>query len=122
MDKKILVADDEADLRMYIKNTLVQNGLTNILEAADGQIACQVYDAEAPGLVILDINMPNMSGIDALKEIKRKNPAAKIIMCCTMTQISLASEAVMLGALDFIIKPFRSDKILQAVTRLLNDD
>ena len=119
MEKIILVADDEADIRMFIGDTLKRSGFTKILEAADGETACQIYEAEAPDLVILDIVMPNMSGIDALKVIKKKNPAAKLVMCCTMTQISLASQAVELGALDFIIKPLRPEKILQAAIRLI---
>ena len=70
MDKKILLVDDAAFMRMLIKDALTKNGYTNILEAADGQIACDVYAAEKPDLVIMDITMPNKTGIEALKDIK----------------------------------------------------
>lgn len=70
MDKKILLVDDAAFMRMLIRNTLTTNGYTNILEAADGEIAVSTYSAEKPDLVIMDITMPNKTGIEALKEIK----------------------------------------------------
>ena len=70
MDKKILLVDDAAFMRMLIKDALTKNGYTNILEAADGAIACDVYAAEKPDLVIMDITMPNKTGIEALKDIK----------------------------------------------------
>ena len=74
MDKKILLVDDAAFMRMLIKDALTKNGYTNILEAADGQIACDVYAAEKPDLVIMDITMPNKTGIEALKDIKGMDP------------------------------------------------
>ena len=70
MDKKILLVDDAAFMRMLIKDALTKNGYTNILEAADGAIACDVYAAEKPDLVIMDITMPNKTGIEALKDIR----------------------------------------------------
>ena len=119
MDKKIFLVDDAAFMRMLIKDTLTKNGYTNILEAADGEIACQVFDAENPDLVIMDITMPNKTGIEALAEIKSKHPAAKVIMCSAMGQEAMVVEAIKLGALDFIVKPFKPDRILQTVTKIL---
>ena len=78
MDKKILLVDDAAFMRMLIKDALTKNGYTNILEAADGAIACDVYAAEKPDLVIMDITMPNKTGIEALKDIKGMDPMAKL--------------------------------------------
>ena len=120
MDKKILLVDDAAFMRMLIKNTLSQNGYTNILEAADGAIACQIYEAEKPDLVIMDITMPNKTGIEALGDIKKSDPSAKVVMCSAMGQEAMVVEAIKLGALDFIVKPFKADRILQTVKKILD--
>jgi len=119
MDKKILLVDDASFMRMLIKNTLSQNGYTNILEAENGEVACQVYDAEKPDLVIMDITMPVKTGIEALGEIKAKHPDAKVVMCSAMGQEAMVVEAIKLGALDFIVKPFKPDRILATVTKVL---
>ena len=119
MDKKILLVDDAAFMRMLIKDTLTKNGYKNILEAADGEIACQVFDAESPDLVIMDITMPNKTGIEALRDIKASDPSAKVVMCSAMGQESMVVEAIKLGALDFIVKPFKADRILQTVKKVL---
>ena len=116
MDKKILLVDDAAFMRMLIKDALTKNGYTNILEAADGAIACDVYAAEKPDLVIMDITMPNKTGIEALKDIKGMDPMAKVVMCSAMGQEAMVVEAIKLGALDFIVKPFKPDRILQTVS------
>lgn len=119
MDKKILLVDDAAFMRMLIKDALTKNGYNNILEAADGQIAVDTYEAEKPDLVIMDITMPNKTGIEALKEIKTKHPEAKVIMCSAMGQEAMVVEAIRLGALDFIVKPFKADRIIQTVSKVL---
>ncbi len=119
MDKKILLVDDAAFMRMLIKNTLTQNGYTNIHEAADGEIAVSVYEAEKPDLVIMDITMPNKSGIEALKDIKAMDSGAKVVMCSAMGQEAMVVEAIKLGALDFIVKPFKPDRILQTVSKII---
>ncbi len=119
MDKKILLVDDAAFMRMMIKNALTQNGYTNILEAADGEIACNTYAAEKPDLVIMDITMPNKTGIEALRDIKAADPSAKVVMCSAMGQESMVVEAIKLGALDFIVKPFKPERILQTVKKVI---
>lgn len=119
MDKKILLVDDAAFMRMMIKDTLTKNGYTQIIEAADGEQACAQYASEQPDLVIMDITMPNKTGIEALRDIKASNPAAKIVMCSAMGQESMVVEAIKLGALDFIVKPFKADRILQTVSKIL---
>ncbi|NMA79889.1 MAG: response regulator [Clostridiales bacterium] len=121
MDSKILLVDDAAFMRMLIKNTLKENGYTNILEAEDGEIACRIYAEEKPDLTIMDITMPNKGGIEALKDIKAINPDAKVIMCSAMGQESMVVEAIKHGALDFIVKPFKPDRIIQAVTKILGN-
>lgn len=119
MDKKILLVDDAAFMRMMIKDTLKKNGYENILEAADGEIACNTFAAEKPDLIIMDITMPNKTGIEALRDIKKMDPAAKVVMCSAMGQETMVVEAIKLGALDFIVKPFKPDRILQTVQKVL---
>lgn len=119
MDKKILLVDDAAIMRTLIKGALTKNGYTNIVEAADGAAACEVYAVEKPDLVLMDITMPNKTGIDALKDIKASDPAAKVIMCSAMGQELIVVDAIRLGALDFIVKPFKADRVLQTVKKFL---
>ncbi len=116
---KILIADDAAFMRMMVKDALTKNGFTDVVEAADGEIACNLYNSENPDLVILDITMPNKTGIEALRDIKAADPSAKIIMCSAMGQEAMVVEAIKLGALDFIVKPFKPERIIQAVTKVL---
>lgn len=116
---KILVVDDAAFMRMMVKDALTKNGFTDIIEAADGSIACALYDSEKPDLVIMDITMPNKTGIEALRDIKASDAGAKVIMCSAMGQEAMVVEAIKLGALDFIVKPFKPDRIIQAVSKVL---
>ena len=119
MDKKILIVDDAAFMRKFIRDTLTKEGYADIIEAADGDEACEIYAKEHPALVIMDITMPHMSGIEALHQIKKADPSAKVIMCSAMGQESMVVEAIKLGALDFVVKPFKLDRILTAVERSL---
>ena len=119
MGKKIMLVDDAAFMRMTIKNTLTKAGYTELVEAGDGQQAVETYDKEHPDLVIMDITMPNMDGIQALQAIKGSDPGAKIVMCSAMGQEAMVVEAIRLGAMDFIVKPFKPDRILQTVQKIL---
>ncbi|MFA9422246.1 MAG: response regulator [Sedimentibacter sp.] len=119
MEAKILIVDDAAFMRMMIKDTLKKNGYENIIEAADGELAVQAYKLEKPDLVIMDITMPNKSGLEALKEIKQIDPSAKIIMCSAMGQESMVVEAIKNGAKDFIVKPFKSERVLKTVQGII---
>ena len=119
MDKKILLVDDAAFMRMLIKDALTKNGYTNILEAADGAIACDVYAAEKPDLVIMDITMPNMDGLEALKAIRGKDGSANVVMCSAMGQEAMVMEAVQAGIKDFIVKPFKDDRLMKTVNSIL---
>ena len=119
MDKKILLVDDAAFMRMMIKDALTKNGYTNILEAADGEAACATYAAEKPDLIIMDITMPNMDGLQALKKIRESHPDAKIVMCTAMGQEGMVVDAIKSGAKDFIVKPFNADRIVQTVNTIL---
>lgn len=119
MDKKIMLVDDAAFMRMTIKNCLSKAGYSNFVEAGDGQIAVDSFQNEHPDLVIMDITMPNMDGIQALQAIKSIDPSAKVVMCSAMGQEAMVVEAIHLGALDFIVKPFKPDRILQTVAKIL---
>lgn len=119
MDKKIMIVDDAAFMRMMIKNALSGNGYTNLIEAADGEIALETYKVEKPDLVIMDITMPNMDGLQALQAIKALDKGAKIVMCSAMGQEAMVVDAIRFGALDFIVKPFKPDRILQTVSKVL---
>lgn len=119
MDKKILIVDDAAFMRMMIKDVLTKNGYTNILEAENGANAVEKYQSEKPDLVVMDITMPIMDGIQALKAIKEFDSNAKIIMCSAMGQEAMVMDAVSSGALDFIVKPFKPDRVIQAVSKAL---
>lgn len=119
MSKKIMLVDDAAFMRMTIKNCLTKAGYQEIVEAADGQLAVETYQKEKPDLVIMDITMPNMDGIQALQAIKQLDPEAKVVMCSAMGQESMVIEAIRLGAKDFIVKPFKPDRILQTVEKIV---
>ena len=120
MDKKIMLVDDAAFMRMMIKNTLNKNGFTNIIEANNGQVAVDNYATEKPDLVIMDITMPVMDGLQALKKIRESDPDAKIIMCSAMGQEAMVVDALKAGAKDFIVKPFKADRIMKTVQNILS--
>ena len=119
MAKNILICDDAAFMRMMIKDILTKNGYEVVAEAANGVEAVELYKSHQPDLVTMDITMPEMDGIEAVKQIKAVNPAAKVIMCSAMGQEAMVVEAIKLGALDFIVKPFKPDRIIQAVEKVL---
>jgi two-component system chemotaxis response regulator CheY len=118
-DKKILLVDDAAFMRMMIKDILVKNGFTVCGEGQDGLEAIDKYKALQPDLVIMDITMPNMDGLAALKEIKKEHPNAKIVMCSAMGQESYVVDEIKSGAADFIVKPFQADRIISTVQKVL---
>ncbi|WP_027400159.1 response regulator [Anaerovorax odorimutans] len=116
---KILLVDDAAFMRMMLKDTLSKNGYTDLYEAADGLQAVEKYKEVQPDLVILDITMPNMDGLEALKTIKSINPNSVVVMCSAMGQEAMVIEAIKSGAKDFIVKPFKPDRIIKTVTSIL---
>lgn len=116
---KIMVSDDAAFMRMLIKDTLSKNGYTDIIEAADGQIACELYAIEKPDLVFMDITMPNKTGLEALKEIRQSDPTAQIVMCTAMGQEAMVMDAIRSGAIDFIVKPFKPERLIQVAKKVL---
>jgi len=120
MAKGILIVDDAAFMRMMIKDVLVKNGFTIAGEAENGLKAVDKYKELSPELVIMDITMPDVDGIQAVKEIKKIDPSAKIIMCSAMGQQAMVIEAIQAGAKDFIVKPFQAERIIEAVKKVLS--
>ena len=116
---KILIVDDVAFMRMMIKDILTKNGYEVVAEAANGVEAVELYKSHQPDLVTMDITMPEMDGIEAVKQIKAVNPAAKVIMCSAMGQQSMVMDAIKAGANDFIVKPFQADRVLEAVKKIV---
>lgn len=120
MAQRILIVDDAAFMRMMIKDILTKNGFEVIGEAQDGAQAIEKYKELNPDLVTMDITMPEMDGITALKEIKQVNADAKIIMCSAMGQQAMVIDAIQAGAKDFIVKPFQADRVIEAIQKALN--
>lgn len=116
---KIMVVDDAAFMRMMVKDTLSKGGYTDICEASDGAEALQKYKDESPALVLMDITMPNMDGLEALKAIKAHDPSATVVMCSAMGQETMVIEAIKSGAKDFIVKPFKANRILDTVAKII---
>lgn len=116
---KIMVVDDAGFMRMMIKTCLTKAGYTDVIEGEDGEKAVGLYKAEKPDLVFMDITMPNLDGIGALKEIRAFDPNAKIIMCSAMGQEAMVMEAIKSGAMDFIVKPFKQDRIVETANKVL---
>ena len=116
---RILIVDDAAFMRMMIKDILTKNGYEIAAEAENGQKAVEKYPEAKPDLVLMDITMPEMDGIEALKKIKELDPNAKVIMCSAMGQQAMVIEAIQSGAKDFIVKPFQAERVLEAVKKVV---
>ena len=116
---KILIVDDAAFMRMMIKDILTKNGYEIAAEAENGQKAIEKYAEARPDLVLMDITMPEMDGIAALKAIKKCDPAAKVIMCSAMGQQAMVVESIQAGARDFIVKPFQKDRVVEAIKKAI---
>ncbi len=116
---KILIVDDAAFMRKVIRDTLTKNGFTDLHEAVDGKDAVEKYFELQPDLVLMDITMPNMDGLEALKAIRAKDNKANVVMCSAMGQEAMVVEAVQAGIKDFIVKPFKEDRLMKTVNSIL---
>ena len=119
MISTFLICDDAIFMRTMFGDILRQAGFEVVGEAENGQQAVEKYRALRPDLVTMDIVMPDMGGIDAVREIIREDPKAKILMCSAMGQQALVIEAIQAGARDFVVKPFQPSRVLEAVQRVL---
>ena len=119
MSVNILIADDLSFMRMIQKDILTERGYNVIGEASDGREAVEKFRSLRPHLVLLDITMPNMNGLEAMRKIFAIDPNAKVIMCSALGQQNLIVEAIKAGVKDFVVKPFKPERILSAIEKAL---
>jgi len=119
MSRTVLICDDAIFMRTMIGDILKQAGFEVVGEAETGLQAVEKYRELKPDFVTMDIVMPDMGGIDAVREIVQEDPAAKVLMCSAMGQQALVIEAIQAGARDFVVKPFQPSRVLEAVQRVL---
>ncbi|MDR1700258.1 MAG: response regulator [Lachnoclostridium sp.] len=119
MAKSVLICDDAAFMRVMIKDILSKNGYTIAGEAENGAKAVEKFSELKPDLVLMDITMPEMDGIKALKKIKEIDASSNIIMCSAMGQQAMVIESIQSGAKDFIVKPFQAERVLEAVKKVI---
>jgi two-component system chemotaxis response regulator CheY len=119
VSRKVLICDDAVFMRTMVAEILRGAGYEVVGEAETGVQAVAQYKALQPDLVTMDIVMPDMGGIDAVREIRRHDPAARILMCSAMGQQALVVEAIQAGASDFVVKPFQPSRVIDAVERVL---
>ncbi len=122
MALRVMVVDDAIFMRNMLKDIFVRNGYEVVAEAENGETAPQLYQDTRPDLVTMDIVMPKRSGIEALQEIMADDPQACVVMVSALGQDSLVLEAVEAGARDFIVKPFKEEKVLETVRRVTGQD
>lgn len=114
---KVLIADDAAFMRMMLKDILTKNGHEVVGEAANGAEMLIKYEETQPDIVTLDITMPEMDGLTAIKELRKKHPDANVIMCSAMGQQSMVIDAIQSGAKDFIVKPFQAERVIECLEK-----
>lgn len=116
---KIMIVDDAAFMRTVLKDILIGMGHEIAGEAANGVEAIKLFSLMHPDLITMDITMPDMDGVTAVREIRRLDPKAKIIMCSAMGQQAMVLDAITAGARDFIVKPIQKDRVVEAINRAL---
>jgi len=114
----VLIVDDAAFMRISIKNMLTKNGYEVVGEAENGLVAVEMYKDLHPDIVTMDITMPEMTGLEALKEIVKLDPQSKVVMVSAMGQEAMVRDAIVSGAKGFIVKPFKEDGIIAAIKKL----
>ena len=120
MGINVLIADDLTFIKLVLRSLVEKAGFRVVGEASNGEEAIELYQDKRPDVVLMDITMPKVDGLTALKEILKIDPEAKIIMCSAMGQQSLIVQALQLGAKDFIVKPFRDERVIAAIKNLLD--
>jgi len=113
----ILLVDDISFVRKVEKNTLEKEGHQIIGDAKDGEEAIELYKKLKPDLVIMDITMPKVNGIEALDKILQVDPAARVIMCSALAHERVLYQAIKLGAKDYLVKPYTKEQLIKAVER-----
>ena len=120
MGKKVLIVDDAAFMRMMLKDILTKNDFEVVAEAENGKAGVAAFQKYKPDIITMDITMPEMNGIDAVKSIKAIDPNVKVVMVSAMGQQPMVIEAIQAGANDFIVKPFQPERVIEAITKVLS--
>lgn len=115
--KRVLIVDDAVFMRNTLKMMLERNNFEVVGQAEDGEDAVLQYSKLRPDIVTMDITMPKMSGIEALLKIKESDPNAKVVMITAMGNEMMVKEAIISGAVNFIVKPFQEDKVVEVLRR-----
>lgn len=121
MSKKIIVCDDTKFMRATLKDALEKEGYEVIDEAENGEILIEKYKKLKPDLIVMDITMPVMDGISALSHIMEIDPNAKAVICSAMGQDEVVIKAIKTGAKDFIVKPFKNERLIESVKKILGN-
>ena len=116
--KRVLIVDDASFMRMSIRNMLANHEFEIVGEAENGVMAIEKYKELQPDIVTMDITMPEMDGLEALREIKKINPGASVVMISALGQESRMKEAIIYGAKGFIVKPFKEEMLITALSKL----
>jgi len=116
---RILVVDDASFMRMMLRDILIKHGFEVVGEAEDGLEAVEKYRELKPDVVTMDITMPELDGISALKQIQQMDASAQVIMCSAMGQQSMVIDAIQAGARDFIVKPFQAERVIEAIRKAI---
>ena len=120
MAVNVLIVDDLAFIKIVLRDILEKAGFRVVGEASNGDEAIRVYLDKRPDVVLMDITMPGMDGLTALKKIREHDPKARIIICSALGQQRLIVQAIQLGAKDFIVKPFQPQRIISALKKALD--
>jgi two-component system chemotaxis response regulator CheY len=120
MGINVLIVDDLTFIKMVLKDLVEKAGFRVVGEASDGEEALRLFDEKHPDIVLMDITMPKMDGLTALQRILEKDPEAKVIMCSALGQQRLILQAIQLGAKDFIVKPFRPERVIGSIKKILD--
>lgn len=116
----ILIADDLAFIKLVLRDLVEKEGFRVVGEASDGEEAVELFQEKRPDIVLMDITMPKMDGLTALKKILSADPEAKVIMCSALGQQKLIVQALQMGAKDFIVKPFKPERVIGAIKKILD--
>jgi len=120
MGINVLIVDDLTFIKMVLKDLVEKAGFRVVGEASDGEEALRLFDEKRPDVVLMDITMPKMDGLTALQRILEKDPQAKVIMCSALGQQRLILQAIQMGAKDFIVKPFRPERVIGSIKKILD--
>lgn len=122
MTPRVLLVDDLPFMRSLLSDILRDAGMRVAAQAENGRDALKAYLSSEPDLVLLDIAMPEMDGITALRKLRQLDPRARVIMCSALGEQQMIVRAIQLGARDFVVKPFRPERVVSAITRVLEAD